>query len=210
MQDFPSNSQKAKATDAPREKLEPVTSAKTRERKSGIGRKFKATFFNGSGREAIGYMVEEEVIPTVRDMFVNALQAGIERVVYGERTSARPRSRSSIMSHPPGHVPYDRISGSVSSKPPQPRTMSRQARARHDFQDLIIPTLQEANEVIDRLFDILSRDGEVTVAHLYELTGIRSEHTDYKFGWTSLRGARALGLRGQGFLLDLPEPETLR
>src|SRR4051812_32701574 len=210
MQDFPSNSHKAKATDAaPREKLDPVTSAETRERKQGLGRKFKTTFFAGSGRDALGYMTEDIVVPSIRDLLYNALSGGLERIFYGDRT-VRPRNTSSIVSHAPGsHVAYDRQYKSQPASAPA-RTISRQSKARHDFQDLVIPTLSAANEVLDRLFDILSRDGEVTVAHLYELTGIRVDHTDMKIGWTNLRGSKAVRLRDGSYLLALPEPEALR
>jgi hypothetical protein len=136
MQDFPSNSQKAKAPDAPREELKPVTSAQARERKNGIGRKFK-----------------------------RATQ--------------------------------------------QARTLSRQARAQHNLADLVIPTRSEAESVIDRMYDIMSRDGMVTVADLYVLTNVRPDMTDVKWGWTNLRGARAVGNERRGYMLSLPEPEAL-
>jgi hypothetical protein len=47
------------------------------------------------------------------------------------------------------------------------------------------------------------------VDELYEMTGIASTHTDRKWGWTSLPGAKVVRLRTGGFLLDLPEPEAL-
>lgn len=207
MQDFPANSQKAKATEAPREKLQPVTSAETVRRKRGLGRQFKEAFIRGSSRDAFGYMLEEVVVPAIRDTFAEALQGGIERLIYGEKTGTRSRS-SSIMSSSMGHVAYNAMS-SPSKSPAQQRALSRQARARHALDELVIPTRQEAEEVLDRMFDLLSRDGEVRVAHLYELTGVRAEHTDWKWGWTALRGAKAVRLRQGGFLLDLPEPEPM-
>lgn len=88
--------------------------------------------------------------------------------------------------------------------------MSRQARARHDFRDIIIPNRQEAEDVIDTMFDVLSRYGRVEVALLYELTGIQTSHVDHKWGWTEMRGARAVRHpRSGGYLLNLPDPEQL-
>lgn len=207
MQDFPSNSQKAKATDAPREKIKPVTSAETRDRKRGLGRQFKETFFAGNAREAAVGMVEEVVVPGIRDMLHDAVQGGIERFFYGERTS-RPRRSSPLGNQATGHVNYAGMAPS-GPKAPMQRMLSRQSRATFDFRDIIIPTRSEANEVLDNMFEWISRFERVSVADLYELTGIRSEHTDEKWGWTSLRGAKAVKLRQGGFLLDLPEPEPL-
>jgi hypothetical protein len=60
------------------------------------------------------------------------------------------------------------------------------------------------------MYDYMSRFGTVSVAHLYELTGIQSSHTDMKWGWDELRGSRVVPQRnGGGYLLDLPEPEPL-
>lgn len=208
MQDFPSNSRKAKETDL-REEIKPVTTAATVRRKSGLGNKFKNTFIAGTGRDAMAYMVEDVIVPEIRDMLVNALTGGIERLFNGDRTG-RPRpGRSSWMSSQQGHVNYQGMS--TSSKPSTPRTISSKARARHAFDEIIIPSKSEANDVLDRMYDIMSRDGEVSVAQLYALTGIRAEHTDMKWGWTTLHGSRAVHVNKLGgYLLDLPEPEELR
>ena len=85
------------------------------------------------------------------------------------------------------------------------RVMSRQARSRHDFDEIVLETRAEAEEVIDRLFDLVSRYESATVADLYELVGLPSSHTDHKWGWTDVRGAGATRTR-DGYLLDLPEP----
>lgn len=204
--DFPPNSNRVRQPE-PMEKIKPVASATAVKRKRGLGRQFKETFFSGNGRDVFSYMVEEVAIPRIRDMFHDAMQSGIDRLIYGE--TRRPhRSSSPIGMSNVGHVNYRGMSTSPTSSPGG--VLSRQARARHDFDDLVIASVQDANEVIDQMFDILSRYGSVTVAHLYELTGIQSSHTDMKWGWTNLRGAKAVPLRQGGYLLDLPRPEELR
>jgi hypothetical protein len=209
MQDFPANSRKAKETE-PREQIKPVTTAETVRRKRGLGRKFKDTFIAGSGKDVVSYMVEDHLIPEIRDMLVNALQGGIERLFNGDHRNGRPRpGRGTWMGSNVGHVNYQGMS--QTSKPSASKTVSGKARARHAFDEVVIPGKYEANEVLDRMYDILSRQGEVSVADLYALTGIRAEHTDMKWGWTTLRGSRSVEVRKLGgWLLDLPEPEELR
>lgn len=211
MQDFPANSRHPKATEAPREKLEPVTSADVGRRKRGLGRRFRNAFFSGSPQEAVQSMVEEVVVPAIKDTLFDALQSGFNHLIFGERAPGKSRYRPSFMgnSSSAGRVPYESMNASARPKAAQQRVISRGSRARHDLAELVVPSRVEAEEVIDRMFDILSQYGEVSVAHLYELTGVRPEHTDFKFGWTSLRGAKPTRLRQGGFLLDLPEPETL-
>src|SRR3954454_8738018 len=149
MQDFPPNSRKATETE-PREEIKPVTTAETVRRKRGLGRKFKETFIAGSGKDAVAYMVEDHIVPEIRDMLINALQGGIERLFNGDR-STRPRpGRGSWMTSQTGHVNYQAMS--TSSKPSTPRTISSKARARHAFDELIIPSKSEANDVLDRMY----------------------------------------------------------
>jgi hypothetical protein len=206
---FPPNSQKAKA-EQPREKIQPITSAETRGRKSGLGRRFKATFIEGSAKDAFQFAVEDVVVPAIRDTLHDALRDGLERLIYGQsRTQTRSSSNVPWASAPSnmGRVDYRSMAQPATKQ--QGRQMSRQARARHDFRDLIIPNPQDANEVLDRMFDLISRTGTVYVADLYELTGIEPSHVDMKWGWRNLRGARAVRTRTGGYLLDLPDPEPV-
>jgi hypothetical protein len=208
MQDFPANSQKAKTrTEAPEpKKIERVTSAEAQQRKRGLGRQFKETFIAGSSRMAIEYMVIEVIVPAIQDTMIHAFQGGVERLIRGE--GARPR-RSMSPYADVGRVNYQGMS-STSTKPPATQFLSERSRTRHDFRELVIQNRVEAHDVLDQMFELLSRHSVVYVHDLYSLTGIQATHTDYKWGWTQLRGARVVPLRGgNGYLLDLPEPEQL-
>ncbi|MFL5661343.1 MAG: hypothetical protein ACJ8BW_08315 [Ktedonobacteraceae bacterium] len=215
MQDFPANSAKARAQSEGRdpergpERIERVTSAEASRRKRGLGSQFKNTFINGNARMAADYMFAEIVVPAIRDLVFDAFQGGLDRLIYGERRSRRGGTASSYSEV--GRVNYAGISSNrpSSSTSASTRTLSRQARARQDFDEVVIPSRVEAEEVLDRLFEFLSRYGIVRVSELYAMTGIATDHTDHKWGWTSLRGAKVVRLRSGGFLLDLPEPEAL-
>lgn len=80
---------------------------------------------------------------------------------------------------------------------------------RHAFDQIIIGSRQEAEEVLDRMYDLISRYDAASVADLYELTGIESAHSDYKWGWDNLRGSSVGRVKGGGYLLELPEPVSL-
>lgn len=209
MEHFPPNSRKAEQHVEPKQ-VERVTSAKAVRRKQPLGRKFSRTFFGGDARTASEYMVGNVIIPALKEMLVEAASSGFERLVYGD---VRPkRGRNAPTSGPLGYVSYNRMGPAArqDDRPPMPTNrLSRRARARHDFDDIVIPSRQEAEEVIDRMFDLISKYDSASVADLYELTGLKSDHTDYKWGWTDLRGAAVGRVRGGGYLLDLPEPEFL-
>jgi hypothetical protein len=206
MDAFPPNSRKAENRSEPKQ-LEAVTSARAVRRKQPLGRKFAHTFFGGDARTAMEYMVGHVLIPAAKEAIVEAASSGFEKLVYGE---ARPK-RGRPTSGPLGYVSYNRMGQSkpVDDRPPMPSRLPRRARARHDFDDIIINTRQEAEEVLERLFDALDKYDSVSVADLYELTGLKSDHTDQKWGWLTLQGASVGRVRGGGYLLDLPEPEFL-
>jgi hypothetical protein len=204
MENFPPNSKAARARE--REPVQRVTSADAVRRKKSLGRQFKSTFFSGNATTAWHYMISNVAIPAIQDMIIEMVQSGVERVVrgdrsrrggYGSQNLPRTNYRSAWQRRP-------------DDRPPMPtHTLSRTARARHGFDEIIIPSRQEAEDVIDRLYDLIDSYETATVADLYELTGLASSHTDHTWGWTNLRGANVGRVRGGGFLLDLPEPEFL-
>lgn len=206
METFPPNSDRAKAepdTITPEEKkVEQVTAGPVQRRKKPLGKRFQETFVSGDAKNALHFVLFTVLIPAAKDAIVEAGSQGIERMVFGE---ARKGSRGVRPGGATGHVSYNRMS--MNDSPPTPN-LSRRARARHDFDEIVLQTRGEAEEVIERLYDLLSRYESATVADLYELTGIKSSYTDQKWGWTQLRGAGVARVRN-GYLLDLPEPEPL-
>ena len=216
MKDFPANSAKARSQsdqsrlgDQP--PVERITSGDAVQRNRGLGRKFKETFIAGSARMAADYILLEVIVPQIQEMLIDALQGGTERWIRGDSRRMRRSSTHPAVnpySSQPTRVAYESFSGP--SRGPSPaRTLSQQARSRHDFAGIEIPNRREAEDVIDRMFDILSRYGSVPVSALYIMTGIQASHTDEKWGWTHLRGARAIRQGNGNYLLDLPAPEPL-
>jgi hypothetical protein len=206
MDQFPPNSRTAKTADKGPKRVERVTSASAVRRRRSLGKQFKHTFFGGDARTAMDYMVTSVILPSVKEMLVEAMSSGFERLIYGD---SRPR-RGTPMG-PLGRISYDRMSSArrPDDRPPMPTRMSRQSRARHAFDEIVIQSRQEAEEVLDRLYDLISKYDAATVADLYELTGLESTHVDHKWGWSDLQGSAVGRVRGGGYLLDLPEPEPL-
>jgi hypothetical protein len=209
MEEFPPKNPKAEP-----KKVERVTSAEVRRNGDGLGGKLKNVFFGGDARGAVTYVALAVIVPAMRDMVAEAGREAVDRLVYGETT----RSRRGGGTYSGGVSSYGSITGQtnyngISTKPKasmaQSPSVSRSDRARHDFGKIIIPHRDEANDVIDQMFELISRHGSVSVAELYEMTDIRSSHVDVKWGWTNLRGAKAIPHRGGGFVLDLPRPEPL-
>ena len=207
MEEFPPNSKKAAPKAgieaAEEKKIERVTSGEATLRKKSLGRKFKDTFLGADLQSVVHYLLSDVLSPAAKDMIVEAGSQGLERMIFGD---TNPRRRTPGGPSPTGHINYQRIGRQARGPAGAPQT---RARARHSFDEVVLETRAEGQEVISRMYDILSRYESVTVADLYELVGLRGDHTDLKWGWTELHGASVDRLRSGGFLLDLPQPEAL-
>lgn len=219
MDDFPSNSHKSRVPETVVEKkpapeqekrVEKIVEGAVIQRKKPLGRRFMETFFSGDAHGVVSYIIVDVLLPAAKDTVADAVSQGFERLLFGEvrstsrRTGARPSGSS-------GFVSYNRYSPSSVARreePRGPRDISQRARATHDFDEIILATRSEAEEVIGRLFDVVARYEAATVADLYELLGLTAKFTDDKWGWTDLRGAGVTRVRN-GYLLDLPRPEPL-
>lgn len=204
--EFPPNSDVSKQgfKEEETKDIQPVTSDAVR-RKKPFRRKFSEVFVAGSAKTAVSYAIWEVLLPAAKDTVVEVITQGVEKLFFGE--SRRSRGTTTPQSGPTGYVSYNRYAMQNRMSSPQ-RVMSRQARARHDFDEIVMEDRTEAEEVIDRLYEVISRYESATVADLYQLVGLPSSHTDYKWGWTDIRGAGVSRSR-DGYILDLPEPIPL-
>jgi len=201
--EFPPNSDKSKLGETEEKNIKQVTSAPAIRRKKGIGKQFKGIFFGGDARTAYQYVVYEVLIPGAKEMLLDGVREGMEKLVLGQSR----RQRNAPPSGPMGYVNYRGYQRQMGAPAPA-RTMSPRARARHNFDEIVLETRQEGEDVLERLYDLVEQYGSASVSDLLELVGIAATHTDQKWGWEELRGAAVSRIRG-GYLLDLPDPEPL-
>jgi len=211
MDDYPGNSRKqqAPATDVPEaKKVERITSGEVVRRKKPLHKRFAETFVGGDAKTAWAYVAFDVLIPAFKDMVADSFTQGVERMLFGDSRSTSRRT-GSRPGYSGGYVSYNRPSNTPrDGRREDPRGVSRRSRATHNFDEIILASRPEAEEVIDRLFDLVSRYEMATVSDLYELVGEQGKYTDEKWGWTDIRGAGVTRVRN-GYLLDLPKPEPL-
>jgi|SRR3954464_3517466 len=205
--DFPPNSNASKS---PAKNIQRVTSGEPTRRKKSLRKQFTETFIAGDARSSVRYVVLDIMIPAARDMVLDSGLGFLEKLMVGE---SRRRGSTPPLSGATGYVDYRRVGGGIASAMgnrfvgPQ-RVANRQSRLAHNFDDIVIESRAEAEMVIDQLMEVVSRYGSATVADLYELVGLPTNHTDNRWGWTNLLGAGVTRIRN-GFLLDLPDPHPI-
>lgn len=212
--EFPGNSQRPRPArpekTEPRKKAEQVVQGDVIRRKKPLSKRISEIFVGQSPKGAMEFVTFEVLVPAAKDMFADAISQGFERLIFGEARSSSRRTGGYRPGGGTGHISYNRYSGSgpLRGKEEPRYEMSRRGRAAHDFDEIILPTRVEADEVIDRLVEMADKYQAATVGDLYDLVGIDSAHTDEKWGWRNLRDAGITRVR-DGYLLDLPRPESL-
>ena len=84
------------------------------------------------------------------------------------------------------------------------RADTSRTRTGYNYDDIILQTRGEAEEVLSRMDEIIDTYGVVSVSDLYDLVGITGNYTDNKYGWTNIRNAKPIRVR-DGYMLDLPK-----
>ena len=134
-------------------------------------------------------------------MIVDASTKGIERMMYGEApTRHRVRGNGPRITYN-SPINRDRPSRDISRRS-EPRS------ARQSREDFILQSREEADEVLERMHDIVDQFDVVTVADLNEMIGFKSSHVDNKWGWDDLRGSEVRQIR-EGYLLMIPSPSPI-
>lgn len=206
---YPANKKQdlTKKVEKKEKKVEKVVEGNVVQRKKPLGRKIAETFSGDDARSVGRYLLFDILVPNMKDLVFDLIRGGAERSLYGTDQGRRPKGSG------PRRVQYDRMfTGSTRSDLDRPggvRNMSSRARATHDFDDIILEDRGEADEILERLDDLVKDYEVATVADLYDLVGIGSNIQDEAWGWTSLRGSSVTPVRG-GYLLNLPRTEPIK
>lgn len=203
MEEFPSQSHKARE---PRE-IQPVTRSAGRVRKAPLGRRLRETFVQGDAQSVWSSMIWNSFLPGLRDQIHDALEQGLYSLFNGGETAYRRAGRSSSRgSNISRHNP-DRALGGGGRR--ESEVITREARDRHDLSVIELDSRAEAEAVLDAMIASIDQFDIVTLAEFYQLVRITPDHTDYKFGWEDLGGARIAHSRGS-YYLDLPPVVVIR
>lgn len=211
---FPSNSHKKK--EEPKEdikKVNKVITGKVVTKKQSMGKKFIKNFISDDIDNVGDYILHEVLLPAAKDTVydlvrsgIDVLKNGLEVALLGDRRaprSRRDRDRS--------YVSYNSYSSRRDDRDrdrDKDRDRSSKNRARHNFDDIVLETRGEAEEVLSHLVDFTIDYGQASVSDLYDLVGITGNFTDNKYGWEDLSKASVSRTR-DGYVLNLPRTIVL-
>lgn len=211
---YPNASRKAiNANEKPKTKPKQeaiVDTAKVSTKKQSAWRRAKHRIFEQEGKELKEYVVNDVLIPSIKDTISNMVSNGIDILLYGEARHLSQR-RTGIFGgiRNGNYVTYNSNSTRISSPGVRSGMVSNTVvRNNLALDDFIFETRQDANDVLDHLSTILIDYGIVTVADLYNMCGKNAPYTFNNYAWKDLSTA-GVSLTRDGYLLNLPTPQPL-
>lgn len=193
---YPTNSDRSKE----KKTIEPV--AKARIKRESTARKVVGEIIREDARSVGETVLWDVIIPTVKNLISDTVTRGIESMLYGG--DSRPRSRTS----------YSDYSGYSRPKGNRDRSTDRRERrsarqAEPERNEIIFDSRSDANDVIDRMSDIIDQYGQASLADLNALIGASSNFIDDNWGWTDMGSFNVRQVR-DGFMLTHDEPQSLK
>ena len=202
---MPSNSNKSRQEPQKKE-IVPVVGAGVAKRKTNMGKKFADTFFSESVKDVKKYVIEDVLMPSIKDTFLDIIFQGLSMLLTGD--PGRGRGKSRLTSQSSGYKPPKASYTSYYDEPEKTRR-SYASRNTYSLEDLIVESKGDAERILDGMIDILGSYKVVTVGDLYMLAGLSTEPSDFNYGWTNLENASSKRVNG-GYLIDLPRARDIR
>lgn len=169
--------------------------AKTK-KKSGIT-KFADVFVSEDLDNVRSYIILDVLIPAAKKAISDIVTNGIDMILYGE---SRHTKRDSMTSRVSYRSYYDK-----GRDRDRDRDRGVTRRRSFDYDDIVLDTYAEADEVLTKMEELIDTYGDVSVDDLYSMVGITDDnYMNAKFGWTDLRNAKPRRIR-DGYILDLPK-----
>ena len=199
MEDYKSNSHKSKEEKnlpAENKKVEKVVTGKVTKKKNNA-RKLKDTFISDEASNLKSYVLLDVLIPAAKKAISDIVTNGIDMILYGE--TGRSKKRSGYSSGVSYRSYYDDRRERESD-----RYSSTRTRTGYSYDDIVLETRSEAEEVIQRMDELIDTYGVVSVADMYDLVGVSCNYTDNKYGWTNIRSAEPVRVR-DGYIIKLPK-----
>lgn len=200
MENYKPNSHKYKEEQRQKQlekkKVEKVISGKAKVKKKSEAAKFTEKIISSEDVKSLKeYLIEDVIIPTLRNTIWDTITNSLDMILFGGTGRGKRKSISNKISYR-DYYDKDHRRGA--------RRDSDRRRTGYSFDDIILESRGEAEEVLERMDELIDTYSFASVADLYDLVGITCEYTDNKYGWTNIRNAEPIRVR-DGYMLKMPK-----
>lgn len=175
-----------------KKRMEKVVSGNVKAKKNEM-RRLTDVFISEDVKNVKSYVLLDVLVPTIKKAIVDIVTDGVNMIFFGGTGNRRGSSNASYVSY-----------RSYSDRRDDRRPLDRPRTLGYNYNDIVLETRSEAEEVLTRMDEAIDTYGVVSVADLYDLVGISGNYTDNKYGWTNIKNAEPIRVR-DGYLLKLPK-----
>lgn len=186
---YRSNSNAAKEAAKEEKKIEKVVSGQVKVRKKSEWQKLGDIFIAEDAQSVKSMILMDVIVPAIKKVITDVVTNGISMILYGSTAKSRETNGSRV-----SYSSY--YNGGYS-------TRKEEKRDRYAYDNIVLESRAEAEEVLTRMFECLDKYGNVSVNDLYDLVGIDGDYTDARYGWRDLKNADVVRVR-DGYQLKLP------
>ena len=195
---YAANSHRSKEENAAKitekKKVEKVVKGKAVKKKNNV-RKLAGNFINEDIANVKTYIFSDILLPAAKKTISDMVTNGVDMILYGESGHRKSKSAADRVSY---RNYYDR------DRRDRDDDRDRKRRTGYSHDDIVLDSRGEANDVLERMDELIDTYGFVSVADMYDLVGLSGSYTDNKYGWTNLRNADVIRVR-DGYLLKMPK-----
>ena len=177
-------------------RVKPVVTGKVTRQKESTLDKLKKAWFGEDVVNVKDYVIFDVMIPALKATVSDMISNGVEVLLFGETRGKRKKEGKSYGDYYRRRDDRDRD-----------RSDRGRVSGSRPYDDILLDSRGEAEEVLSQLSDLAYDYGQASVADLYDLVGISAKFTDEKYVWYKgdLRSAGVRRVR-DGYLLELPRP----
>lgn len=202
--DYKPNSFKSKEerneTSEPVKKVEKVITGNVKTKKKGEMQKLANVFISEDISNVKSYVFMDVLVPAIKKAVFDIITDGLDMILYG----GEGRRKKTLNAEKVSYRSY------YNRKNEDDRKYDRtRERTVYSYDEVIFDSRSEAEEVLERMDELITEYKMVTVSDLYDLVGISGKYTDCKYGWTNLRNVEPIRVRDGGYMLNLPKPRPL-
>lgn len=178
-------------------KLEKMVTGRVSTKKPSEVRKLTDVFISEDVHNVKNYILMDVLVPAIKDAIEDIITNGIRMILRGETSARSSKSSSSNAARVSYRNFYDK-------RDDDRRYSDTQTRSGYSYNEVVLDSRGEAEEVLSRLDEVISEYGIVSVGDLYDLVGLAGKYTDNAYGWKNIRNAEVVRVR-DGYLLKLPK-----
>ena len=182
-----------------KKRVEKIVKGRVKTKKKSEVSKFVNNFISEDTKDLKSWMVMDILIPSIKNTISEMVRTGIDIILFGEGGRRGKSSNASYVSYRSYSDRRDDSRRSIDAG---------RVRSGYSYDDIILESRGEAEDVLARMDEIIEEYGMVSVADLYDLVGKPCNYTDNKYGWKNIRNAEASRVR-DGYMLKLPKASLL-